>query len=138
VVKPCLFRARSDETDVKTFGAEAGDEVLVGLAPVEEDADRDAGAAARGQGPDEAVGREMEHRDVDRSGRGPELAADFGLEDALVAGGGEEDGDVVGPERDGKAEEEGGGEKDYFLSLFFSPRRTTLGLLNLAISPSFR
>jgi hypothetical protein len=79
----------------------------------------------------------MKHRDVDRSGRGPELAADFGLKDALVAGGGEKDGDVVGPE-ERKAEEKGGGEGDYFLSLFFSPRRTTLGLLNLASSVSFR
>jgi len=112
VVKPCLFRAGSHEPDVESLGAKPGDEVLVGLASIEEDPDRDAGPAAGGEGAGEAVGRDVEHRDVDRAGGGPELAGNLGLEDPLLAGGGEEDGDVVGPEEEGKAEEQGGGEPD--------------------------
>jgi hypothetical protein len=134
VVKPCLLVAGRDAEDVEPLLAQAADEVGIGLAVVEQDPDGDAGAAALGEGADQALGGEVEEGDVDGSGRGADLRAKGGFEGAPVAGGGEVDGDGIVPGRKEEQEE----QREGYLSLFLSPRRTTFGALNLAISASFR
>jgi hypothetical protein len=134
VVKPCLFVARRDAADVDPLDAEAADEVGLGLAAVEEDPDRDAGAAPLGERLDEPVGGEVEEGDVDGARGGADLRADGGLQGAALAGGGEVGGDGLLLARKQEREQ---GEEDQ-ASLFLAARRTTLGALNLAISASFR
>jgi hypothetical protein len=109
MVKPCLFVARRDAADVEPLGPEAPDEVGVGLAAVEEDADGDSGAAAFGEGLDEPFGGEVEHGDVDGAGGGTDLGADGGFQGAALPGGSEvgDDGIVLRREQKRKAGEEG-------------------------------
>ena len=133
MVKPCLFVARRDAADVEPFGPEAPDQVGIDLAPVEEDADGDPGAATLGEGLDEPFGREVEEGDVDGARGGADLRADGGFQGAPLAGGGEvgDDGVLLGQQEREKSEEDYG-------SLFLAARRQTLGDLNLASSASFR
>jgi hypothetical protein len=102
MVKPCLFVARNDATDLQSRGLEAPDEVGIGLAAVEQDPDGDPGAAPLGEGLDEPVGGEVEEGDVDGPRGGADLRADDRFQGAPFAGGAEMGGDGLVPGRQEK------------------------------------
>ena len=108
MVKPCLFVARRDAADVDPLGAEAADEVGLRLAAVEEDPDRDPGAAPFGERLDEPLGGEVEEGDVDGARGGADLRPDGGFQGAALAGGGEvgRDGVLLGQQEREDREED--------------------------------